>query len=60
MFRILPPQQRNYKINGISIESPNIELFESGKKLGVASAEVGHAHFIEKALVLLKLVLSLL
>ena len=30
--------KKNYKTNDVSIESPNIKLFESGKKLCVAVA----------------------
>ena len=35
-LKFLAPFQKSSKTNYTSIESPNIELFESGKKLGVA------------------------
>ena len=36
VFKVSSIFKKNSKTNNTSIESPNIELFESGKKLGVA------------------------
>ena len=44
------------EIYDISFESSDVDLFESDKKLGMASSGEGQVHLIEKAPPLLKLV----